>query len=89
MSATRMLHISAIEANGTLTVGVSVGIHTADGQECTRRRQLTWDSTEEPCCLDDWVGEIVQAMDDPNEDTPWVYTHGKGCEQHEESHDDQ
>lgn len=83
-----MLHLSAIEADGTLTIGVSIGIQLENGQHCTKRRQLTYDSTEQPCCMDDWVGEVLGTLDDPNEEVRWVYEHGAGCEQHEEHHDD-
>lgn len=88
MGQKKILSVTAVEMNDSLTVAARMSITTEDGQTCTRFRELSYDVHEESCCSDDWIGEIMNSLDDPNERHAWVYEHGKGCEQHEEGHAD-
>lgn len=86
MGPKKILSVTAVEVNDSLTIAARMSITTAEGQECSRSRELYYDVEEESCCLQDWLGEIMGTLEDPNEEHAWVYEHGPGCEQHEGGH---
>ena len=86
MSTKKMFALTAIEANGSLTVSARISVTGEAGRTCSRSRELYYDVEEESCCADCWVREVCATLDDPNEAHTWVYEHAKGCEEHEDAH---